>query len=364
MAKSLVIWQMLCDVSLHPCTILQVWFSLGWTAPTLGAFRKALDEVRGSTQQAVADNRVKKILDHWSVSGGVNLSTARQRLAKKKLKMMGTDNSFIGYLKRKKDRRAMAIYELTGDFCLDAVPTSGNVTVFDCPKGTPPPSLEENVFSSLDFNHVMTVCEHLPDNADVLKCAAFIYITRVTRLAKWAAAGSITVTLHCQKVDDDVADNIRRLSPRTMSWSNVLDYMYYPDFHFLARNCSLGSGSTGHGTTHYGYSMKWGRHVFGTSLIDMEFSRDKLASVVTIQKANKAISQWYQQVGWDKYLRLPIPDNPVNTVSKLLSELHRSKWIDHFFSNAHCQTCTHVPSALVTLAEQGFQNIQLKWSYV
>ena len=356
-AKTIVIWQMLCDKSTSPSAVLQVWFSLGWTQPALEAFRKAVSAARGSAQYAVAEDQVKNILDHWAASKGVKISKARRNLSAKKLSMTGNDNSFIGFLERRKDRLALTQYDLTGDFGLQGESaTAGSITFFDCPKGTPAPLLEENMFSSLDFGEV--VRESQACATDVVSAAENLYLGRVRRLADWATTGVVTVTLHCQKVETAVADAIHKLSPRTMSWSNIMDYMSYPEFHKLVRACSLGQS-----TTHYGYSMKWDNRVFGTSLLDFEYAKNKMECARIIQSSNIEMVKMYKSLGWDKYLRLPVPEDPRTTVQRRISRRYHETWVKYFFSESDCRQFSHSSAPPVPLAESGFTNILLTWKY-
>ena len=191
-----------------------------------------------------------------------------------------------------------------------------------------------------------------------MSAAENLYLERVRRLADWATTGIVTVTLHCQKVEQAVADIICKLSPRTMSWSNIMDYMNYPDFHKLARACSVGQS-----TTHYGYSMKWDNRVFGTSLLDFEYAKNTKECARIIRSSNIEMVEVYKSFGWDKYLRLPVPEDPRTTVQRCISKQYHETWVEYFFSKSECIHFSHTSTPPVPLAESGFTNILLTWKY-
>ena len=354
-AKTLVIWQMLRDKAVDARVITQVWFSVGWAKSTQKAFREAVGTLRGCAQYAGAERRVQQILDHWEASGGVALSTARAEWAQTKIIH---EHSFISHMLHRRDRLALARYELSGDFGLGGEhATCGSIAMFDCPDGTPPPSMDATVFSCLDFAHI--IGERRADT-DVMAAAENLCLKRVLRLATWAAGGRVTVTLRCQRVEQAVAD-IWRLSPRTMSWSNVLDYMHPTEFHKLAHACSKG-----HGTTHFGYSMNWVSRVFGANLLDFELGTDKNKTAALIKQADAGIAELYKKLRWDEYLWLPIPQNPINTVGMWVAKQYHQHWTKHFFSHTQTTGCTefhHKPAPLGPLAATGADNINLTWKY-
>ena len=111
-----------------------------------------------------------------------------------------------------------------------------------------------------------------------------------------------------------------------MSWSNVLDYLDYGDFHRIDRACSV------HGDTiHVGYSMNWVMEVYGTNIIDFLGKEGAKVRADCFDSANNSVDLLYKTLGWDRHLRSPPLTNPINTSSNYCLEiLHYRKWAEHF----------------------------------
>lgn len=90
----------------------------------------------------------------------------------------------------------------------------------------------------------------------------------------------VTVAVVCGKVEDMI-DFIAANKSWTMSWSNVIDYIDYAEFHRLARACSI------HGDTlHFRYSMNWVKDVFGVNILDFAGSERTEIRRELIARAN------------------------------------------------------------------------------
>jgi len=339
----------------HIDSIVQVWFSTTWSEATEAAVKEGLSSLLSSTGKRF-ESSVLYIIEHWRRASRMSLEEARSRVQES----ISTSKGSIGALKKRNDRVSMASYLLTGDFCVRD-PVCGSTVMFDCPDGTPPPSLGENIFQALPFQDVMSIAMENPQET-VLDAAERCVLSGITHLVSLCASNRVRVELRCNRVQD-VIDEIASERPWTMSWSNILDYADYGDFHKMARKCSK------HGDTiHFGYSMNWPTEVWGTCLIDYAFSDFVELRKEMIKKSNRAVETAYQDLGWDSYLRIPIPQNPINTVARGLELAYHKKWSDHFFSVAHregilCKVGrveygTHSP-----LSYSGNSTVHLAWSY-
>lgn len=143
-----------------------------------------------------------------------------------------------------------------------------------------------------------------------------------------------------------------------MSWSNALDYLDYGDFHRLARACSDGAS-----TIHFGYSMNWCTIVFGTRILDFVGEEQAAVRSAIIETANGMAQRYYTGMKWDKLLRLPIPQNPINTAATFgLEHLHYKDWGDYFFDIARREG--HFGHNFATaLSPTGASTIFFTWSY-
>ena len=263
-AKTHILWELLKQTpsdsplrETHLRCIMQVWYSATWAHGTMNAVKAALSVLCSSERSYHPD--VRAILDHWAAASSFTVEAARTKLT-----TATTDSlSSVGHLLKKHDRIAMTKYELTRDFGISEDPVCGNLLMFDCPDGTPPLGNDETVFSALGFHEIMDFVRGSKRSKITIIEAAEEYAFKcIAKLAFWAQTGKVTLELKCARIQD-VLDDIAARKPWTMSWSNVLDYFDYSDFHDMARKCSV------HGDTiHFGYSMNWIVDVFGTNIID------------------------------------------------------------------------------------------------
>ena len=361
-AKSLVIWEMLQqtpvgsnDGQRHCRAIAQAWFSATWSDGTEKVVKAAIDRLHKKPPNNFPDDvQVACILNHWKGASSTSLKNARQQWSSH----TSCARSSIGYLERKIDRVAMAKYELSGDFALEGPPVSGNMLMFDCPEGTEPPASDETVFSALDWKDVADL---LTPRKTILQAAEEFALNNVSKVANWARNDLVTVSLVCAKVEDKV-DLITGARPWTMSWSNVLDYMSPSEFHRLARRCSV------HGDTiHFGYSMNWVIDVFGTNIIDFQ-GQPPQARKEIVDVSNENVERSYKMLGWDRYLRLPPPCNPINTTSNYCLEMiHYKDWAKHFFNfgrrDGPCSVA-HVEHTVGSpLSPTGGSTVAFTWTY-
>lgn len=326
-AKTHVIWQMLKHTPLgdredHLRHIMQVWFSTTLDKGAVDAVKSALNALCDASKQKSFHTEVKNLLAYWNSATTTAVADARSQHKR----FTSAANSYIGDLQRKCDRIAMGKYEITGDFGLKSIPYAGNTLMFDCPDGTAPHAMNETIFSAFDWKEVVK----LMSQTNTLLDAAEIYaLSNLSKLADWVLQERVVVELFCSKIENMVED-VAVLKPWTMSWSNVIDYVDHKDFHRMARACSA------HGdTVHFAYSMNWASHVWGTNLIDFQGKEKTDLRTQIIESANDEVEKAYKMFGWDKYLRLPPPINPINTTSIYgLEMMHYGSWVEKFFSIA------------------------------
>jgi hypothetical protein len=127
----------------------------------------------------------------------------------------------------------------------------------------------------------------------------------------------MTIELRCAEVAPDnsaLIDEICSRGPRTMSWSNCIDYTFYDDFHRMAQAFDA--------TRHYGYSMNWPAMVFGADLsdyaVDSDPSYTNLLLTESLRKKEHAI------------LTRPCFGTPINSVGYTLPHKMKRYWVDYF----------------------------------
>jgi hypothetical protein len=357
-AKSHVIWQLLRqiplaspDCELHLWNVVQVWFSATWTEGTIVAVREAVSAILASNQ--VDNPRVLGLLEHWAHATDLPLDRARAEVARS----TSDSRSIIGCLSRKQDRISLAKYELTRDFGVHGEPLYANVLMFDCPEGTPPQDDDETVFSALSWKDLVDTLRG--NGLNVVQAAELLALRGISRMASWAQSGQLVVELQCTSLQEAIED-IAVARPWTMSWSNLPDYFDYSDFHRMARQCSINGD-----TVHFGYSMNWTTEVFGTNLIDFA---DASIRASLIKESHKNAVMFYRTFGWTEILRIPPPENPINTVSHFVLEiLHYEKWCEHFFDLARLQGPCRVGnverSRPSPLSNTGESTVHFTWTY-
>lgn len=361
-AKTYVIWEMLKDTPISSSSrdtqllsIIQVWFSSTWTKDTERAVRNSLNKL--CLLKNVYEREVEAILMHWLNAPTMSLPRARKAYAASTTEA----RSITGHMKRMDDRIAMAKYQLTGDFGVGDDPYCGSIIFYDCPDGTPPPTLDESVFSTILINELMTLSLAQPGKT-ILAAAQDYFMTRIKKLAVWCQNGQVVMKLKCSSFEE-IIDDIATEKPWTMSWSNLVDYVDYGAFHEMARRCSQHAK-----TIHFAYSMNWPTIVCGTSLIDFGGKNSAYARSQLIDGMNEANEQSFSLLGWNQRIRLPLNQNPINTVSFCLELQHYRKWATFFFEKAEASgppcniaNVEHRPQSL--FSSTGSRTVAFTWSY-
>lgn len=115
-AKTHVIWELIkqtesmatAERDLQIRYTMQVWFSSTWSEGTECAVDLALSSLCSPENRYHSE--VRSILEHWQNASTITLEEARNKMKSCKT----ASRSFIGFLKQKQDRIAIAAYQLTG----------------------------------------------------------------------------------------------------------------------------------------------------------------------------------------------------------------------------------------------------------
>ncbi|GIQ83425.1 hypothetical protein KIPB_004743 [Kipferlia bialata] len=309
-AKSLILWHMMQgegDIRDVGDMVLQVWFSSSWEPRTEAAFRAAaVAALSALSPDTKGWLDIVAVLRHWIEPANAAPPLARCR----ELWQAQHELCLCHCLKRPCDRRAVAAYELAGDFAVPPTPAGtecdlvGSMVLYCSPDGTPPGVKDEKVFSCAPFDEVCRECRQ----AEEAEGAEVSVVTGVERwlrgkvhnLIPRARDGSVTVSLHLGDITDKaVVKSVAAMAPRTMSWSNVLDYIPAKAFHTLAKQCG---GKT---CTHNG-------------LLDIHHTPMRLKVLTLYRQFQVKVAQ---ETGVLPYLRLPIPEMPVNGASYFLQHM-------------------------------------------
>ncbi|XP_057311554.1 uncharacterized protein LOC130649312 [Hydractinia symbiolongicarpus] len=254
-ARSLVIYEMIkTPASLD--SILEVWFSTGWSERTLEEFKAACCNVKKSTQET----RLKELIQLW-MKTKLSLADAKRRWFEGYVQ----NDWFLaaGNLQYKKDRVEFCRYQLTGQIfgelqsqCL------GNVTMF-----TRTPPFEHYQLSAEHFLATFSMSNSLEHAGSFLESIKRYYKTKLTSFIQLIAEGKVECSLNVMTVElnnQKAIQKICSLQPDHIDWNNVADYMKKETFFTLAEACSNEE------TIHSMHFMNWSQIVYGTFILEYE----------------------------------------------------------------------------------------------
>jgi hypothetical protein len=345
-AKSLVIKEMLLQSEVSFDHILQVWYSASWTKAAMDSFRQACRLVLESAQ--AFDETISSYLHCWLLDEPISVEESRRMWFKLVENHQRGDIGSSCSFHRLQDRLAILHYLATGELLpsshvrrstanpqgpikkgkKSALPKKTNrpkatSTKVDTEVGSllfwnvPPncaPLEADSVFNTISLEVLL---EHVSEADDILDAIIQIKLNQLSRLRDRLIKGEMTIELRCAEVAPDntaLVDEICSRGPRTMSWSNCIDYTSYDDFHRMVQAFDA--------TRHYGYSMNWVAMVYGVCLsdyaVDPDPSDTNLLLTEALRKKTHAI------------LTRPCFDTPMNAVGYTLSHKMKGYWVDYF----------------------------------
>ena len=261
-------------------------------------------------------------MEHWSQSE-VSLKESRE-------KWLANSTEFplaIGNFKQAEDRKSLCAYALTGELLKGE---TGSVVMWSFPTGYIGKVTYENVFHTIDF---IELIKHRMKCSNIVQAAVEFFKTGIDRLSKFVREKSVIIELNFKTISAEnkaVVEEICALNPSSISWSNICDYMNPKKFHSLARKCS------GRQTLHFAYSMNWGQRVFGSSVIDYDFTSTKISEFYDqlVAATSDAVGQLYDKLNCKSILHFPpVGDSRVLAHCSLLVMM-KNYWVEYFFSKA------------------------------
>lgn len=214
----------------------------------------------------------------------------------------------------------------------------GSVTAWSVPAGSP--VVEEcNAFGGVAAREWVAELEAQGGDMNMMDLFVVRTLRKLHELRKRMMEKRVTVELYAGVVDAlatrqsiEMAQKIGALKPKTVSWSNVLDYMELGAFHEVARVCS-----DGRDTIHYGYSMNWVAETYGANIMDYDVSTEKGRRVVSsaMEKAlgRQAIER-AKKIGLELFLFVPLFETQLNLCGYELAQKMHGCWVKHFCSKA------------------------------
>lgn len=319
-AKTMVLIEMMQQSNCDPVSVIQVWYSAAWSHKTLTNFRRALTSVVNRFVPSCEEDEVEVYLNCWQ-QHTITLKMARTGWLETHPKHSWS--CMIANWNNKSDQLAMCTYALTGQLFTADV---GSVVMYALPNGEGSVAPDENVF------HVICIRELLKklDDRNCANCidaATSILTDRVGKLMKRMQSGLIRARVKLGSISKEnvaLMGEIRALSPWSMSWSNVCDYITPTDFHYIARHCSGPSD-----TMHFGYSMNWTMETMGTSILDYPIVARKDMLEMAETGLCRTLLEHYPPE-YQKYLVIPPNTNPINVSDFSLTIVYYEKWFEKF----------------------------------
>ncbi|RIA87239.1 hypothetical protein C1645_777737 [Glomus cerebriforme] len=323
-------------------SIIEVWFSTVWTMETLKHFENAIKNVlqygnapNGSPPNPtknVLHPRVRSLISHWVKSVGSPKS--RQEAHRLWTKTFNSEDSVfavVANLIEQRDRVQAARYILTGEFPLMDDQHQNNliasIAMFKCNDGIFPHSTSEFIFEMMPMDVILKNCKR--EDTTFLNAIYKFLEDAIAKVCNWLSppvgkTEKIEIYLHFQSVTNDnsaLLASIHKLDPWTMSWSNICDYFYAPDFHKLLQACS------GKDTVHVMTSMNWILEIYGAHIMDYG-SKYRREIISNAQKMISSTGALLDPSGYFRYTK--VITHPYNIGDLGATMLVKEKWRDYF----------------------------------
>ena len=256
-ARNMVLYQMMKNSACID-SILQVWFSTGWSKKTLEDFHLSCRLVLENLDSMINhSSAIKELLAHWM----------KTTVGMKSVQILWTQHVAqhlldpILNLCHEKDRVEYARYISTGHIFGSEKSDYiyGNLSMFSLPNSFEGFKREEENFFAAN------AMDSLEYATSLLKSVTSKITEGVTKLIEHIKNGSIvchfiTAEFNLQNIEE--LKNIKKLNAKGIDWSNVPDYLKQDDFFKMAQACD------GSDTLHSLHFMNWVYFVFGTCIID------------------------------------------------------------------------------------------------
>ena len=244
-------------------SILQVWFSSGWSDLTLKEFKDACESL---IQVGNSLARLEEFYVKFWLSHGVSISDACYEWGGP---MEGL-KTFLpcGSLRTEVDRINYSRYLMQGiifDETEESVIT-GNRTMFLAPLGR-----DHMKFSGEDFHHCvdfMTVEKQgFVYSGSLKESLDRFMMRRMDNLRGMVQKDQLTMSFENAKMwkgNKDLIGRIKKMNPCIVDWSNLADYCTKQDFMTMAREVS------GDETIHSIHFFTWNHRMIGTYITDYD----------------------------------------------------------------------------------------------
>ena len=232
--------------------ILQVWYSASISPEAAKNLQRCCRLLAGREQ----DPEQRTLLECWG-----RASLGQEEASARWAQVLGSNAMMtLNQLASKTDRIDYVRYLFTGQvFVPESSTKTGNPTFFCLPEGYNNTKMDdENIFRSINTDSL--------DYKESLKITVEKkFEQQLEKLRRSLTNGQLVVTVEVRKLVPDnylLCQEIQKMSPARIDWSNVPDYLAPQDFFDMARQCSVA------GTQHTMHLMNWVGKTFGCELFD------------------------------------------------------------------------------------------------
>ncbi len=316
-ARNMVLYQMMLD-NLSTDSILQAWFSTGWSKKTLNDFHHSCNEVLKALDVKTSHGlKIEELIIHW-------MNTTLRMKSVELLWVQHIEERMLETLRNlryEKDRIEYARYLSTGHIFGNEKSDYiyGNLTMFTLPDSFRNfKREEENFFAAIAL-------DSLEYDTSLLKSVSKKVKTGLRNLMDNIQNESVTCRFEVIDFSlerKDTLKEIKGMNAKAIDWSNISDYISHDEFFKMARACD------GPKTTHFLHFMNWSNYVFGTCLFDYpnmykEYQHLSQKRQQDYQLATKSNRSFLRQ---DKYLEFYM-----NSTKSVLAEKYMKNFIDFAF---------------------------------
>lgn len=322
-AKSMVLLKMM-EEQIESKSILEVWYSSGWTKDTEKDFIRACKLLLQSHTDLNKDLQI--ILNVW-IETSVSL-TVSLKLWREQISIISHD---CHNLNLEKDRVEVAHYLLTGQIYKNC--EVGSRTMFTNPLSSYSKIKDENYIYSQSLEEI----PYNPNKSFLESINNFICL-KIDETKKNINNKIFNIEFKYKEIipsDKEIINELAELNSWVIIWTNVCDYFPREDFISLANKISNAD------TIHFIHSMNWMQEVYGTDIFDFNCNNRK--ELIDMSKSSTSIiSKNYKYLNLMKLLNDEVNTNIQNKVMWYCCSQFKQKWANHFFKGAYCRSIENI----------------------
>lgn len=327
-AKTSVVFTMM-KLGAPAYSVAQVWFSSCWSKETLSHFKKAIEHLKISQAQEeneAVHHKVKFMISHWADTEPQLPVSEGMKQWSSLFNHLSSAYDTCASLKREEDQVYMTKYILNGKL-FDDSNHCASMTLFNLPDMLEPMKQGHLCHYALKMDQVIS-----KNNSAPLKSLVEEYlVSQIQVLKQWLSSNQLQVQV--QYIEEECisassaasasfCEQVKKLNPWVITWSNIADYMPLLEFHKLARACSTVD------TVHAASSSNWSRIVFGTDISDLPAaSRHQMISAAM----NMLTTLNILKMTCGNLLHSKISTHYRNILQWTMCNNQRHKYVSHFF---------------------------------